>query len=380
MPLLSYNELTSLSRLNLSQKRIKTALKILTQAVESGLIPGFVTLIGRRRHPAFIAYMGDRVPMDHGSPLSDDTIFLTASLTKPVVCAAAMLLLQDGRIHLDQPVVSILPQFGTKGKDKVLIYHLFTHTSGLEDQVADNLVLRKRKAPLSDFFNSVCQSDLLFEPGHHIRYQSMGILTLGQILEKVTGMHLKDFLVEKLFIPLGMKDSCLGLPSCCEERLARILMPDNLSGQEYAECDWNSLYWRSMGVPWGGLHSTVWDLSSFIRHVMVDEKGPLTTSGRRKMIADHTSFFPYIPKEEKLENRWGLGWMLAVRYFGDLVSSQTFGHVGASGTLFWADPVSGIYCILLTNQFRLYSDKPGKAGSIFPLYSNAVAAAANDEG
>ena len=353
----------------LSSAQLEVALEVLQDAVKGGFVPAASTTILRHGKLVKLAAFGRRgLGADH-PPVDRDTIFLIASLTKPVVCAGAMLLVQGGKLCLEQPVASLVPEFGVQGKEQVLVRHLFTHTSGLPDQLPENIELRTRHAPLADFIELVCARELLFPPGTSVSYQSMGILMLAEIVERITGQRLRDFLRERLLLPLGMVDTTLGMPRSGMERTALALPSSDADyGGDQVDWGWNSPYWRDLGAPWGGLHSTAQDLGRFLVHMLGDAPGPLSLATRRAMTRDQIAGMPAIPAEEKLTSRWGLGWMLGAANFGDLVSPNTFGHTGATGTLFWADPESGLACVLLTNQ-------PRRTEFLFPRYSNAITSA-----
>ena len=349
--------------------RLDVALKVVEDAVAGGLVGAAATAVLHRGRLARSTAFGKTGWPRHCVPVETNSIFLVASLTKPVVCAGVMLLIQDGRLCLDQSVASLVPEFGVRGKGGVLVRHLMTHTSGLPDQLANNVELRTRHAGLADFMEAVCQLGLLFPPGTRVSYQSMGILMLQEIVERVTGTRLKAFLRERLLSPLGIKNTTLGVPESGMARTVRaVASGDANHGGDQTDWGWNSPYWRGLGAPWGGMHSTAIDLGRFLSHVLGDTAGPLTPLASRAMTRDQVANMPGIPEEEKLANRWGLGWMLGSPSFGGLVSLHTFGHTGATGTLFWADPQSGLACVLLTNQ-------PWQGRFLFARYSNAVASA-----
>ena len=115
-----------------------------------------------------------------------DTPFLVASLTKPMTVSAVMLLRDRKQLELSDPVKQYLPQFQGDGREAITIKHLLTHMSGLPDMLPENVELRKRHAPLSEFVERTCRTDLLFQPGGQVRYQSMGILLAAAIVEKIT--------------------------------------------------------------------------------------------------------------------------------------------------------------------------------------------------
>ncbi|MDP6039126.1 MAG: serine hydrolase, partial [Candidatus Latescibacteria bacterium] len=139
--------------------------------------------------------------------------------------------------------------------------------------------------------------------------------------------------------------------------------------------DWNSDYWRNFGAPWGGLFTTASDLTTLCQAFLfggeVNETRVLSKATVRSMTGDQTSVMPDLPESEKSRQRWGLGWRLSdVSLYSDLVSPDTFGHSGATGTVAWMDPTTEVTCVILTND-------PTGARSVRPGVSDAVAAAVN---
>ena len=357
----------------LSASQLDIAFGLISQAVDSGFIPGAATAVLSRGKLVRLAAFGRRGPAADAEPVRPDTIFLIASLTKPIVCAGAMLLVQEGRLSLEQPVVAFVPEFGAKGKEATAIRHLLTHTSGLPDQLAGSPELRARQADQAEFVQAVCECVPLFPPGTRVSYQSMGILILAEIVQRLTGQRIRDFLRRHLFEPLGMVDTTLGLPLSGMQHVALSLPAPFPPGSADVGDDWNTPYWRDFGAPWGGLHSTVEDLGRFLLHMLGELSGPLGPAARRAMLRDQVP--PQAAPDEHLSRRWGLGFMLGAPYFGELTSRDTFGHVGATGSLYWADPESGLACVLLSNQPRLLRDTPRQYDSLFARYSNALATA-----
>jgi CubicO group peptidase (beta-lactamase class C family) len=147
------------------------------------------------------------------SPVQADSVYLLASITKPVTACALMLLVERGDVSLTDPASRYLPEFSGGERDKVLVRDLLTHTSGLPDMLPENTDLRRAHAPLSEFVERTYRTPLLYPPGTSFRYQSMGVLLAGAIVEKITGMRLRDFVNEQIFDPLEMRNSTLGLGS-----------------------------------------------------------------------------------------------------------------------------------------------------------------------
>ncbi|MBM3748938.1 MAG: beta-lactamase family protein, partial [Acidobacteria bacterium] len=129
-----------------------------------------------------------------GQARGPEEIFLLASITKPMTATGVMILVERRRVSLDDPVRRYLPEFTGGDRDLVTVRQLLTHTSGLPDMLPENLELRKRFAPLSEFVARTCKTPLLFKPGAQVRYQSMGILLAAEIAQRVTGTPFRDFL------------------------------------------------------------------------------------------------------------------------------------------------------------------------------------------
>ncbi len=264
-----------------------------------------------------------------------DTPFLIASPTKPITVSAVMLLCDRNQLHLSDPVSKFLPRFSGDGRDEVLIKHLLTHTSGLPDMLAENTELRQKHAPLSEFVDATCRAPLLFKPGSKVSYQSMGILLAAVIVERITGQPLPKFLAESFFEPLKMTRTSLGLGGRKVSDMAQCQVGPA------SDWDWNSEYWRNLGAPWGGAHSTVHDMATFIEQFELDAQSPLKPETRREMRTIQTP---------GLNEAWGLGWSLMPGGFGKDCSSATFGHYGSTGTVFWHDPEPKLTCVLLTTS------------------------------
>lgn len=301
---------------------------------------------------------------ENAAPLPPDAIFLVASVTKPVTAAAALRLVEEGRLSLEDRVASIVPEFASWGKETITVRHLLTHTSGLPDMAPANRALREQHADLKTFIGHICECDLLFPPGTDVSYQSTGIAMLGEIIERITGIPLREYMRRTFFGPMEMEGTSLGARSDRHHRIALVRIPEEQRGTDW---HWNSSYWRDFGAPWGGMFSTVRDMAVFLqmfldggRYGNTSILSPMTV---RAMISDQIRAMPHVPESVKWAKAWGLGWRL--RAGGDLASPATFGHGGATGTAIWADPGQQLTCVIFTTQ-------PGA-----PLHyiSNAVAAA-----
>jgi CubicO group peptidase (beta-lactamase class C family) len=255
--------------------------------------------------------------------------------------ATAVMILSDRKeLAPADPVHKFIPEFRGGERERVTIRHLLTHTSGLPDMMPENEGLRKRHAPLQDFVAGACATPLLFSPGTQVRYQSMGVLLAGEIVQRITRRNLSDFLHDEVFVPLGMHDTSLGMGG------REISKTMQCQVEQHTDWDWNSSYWRNLATPWGGAHSNVADLSRFLRYFVHPDRPILTTETAAAMITN---------QNQGLKQPWGLGWMLA-QGFGH-GSSRTFGHSGSTGTVAWLDPEKDLSCILLTTRPATVSQK-----------------------
>jgi CubicO group peptidase (beta-lactamase class C family) len=347
-------------QVGLSSKRLEGAYGIWRRAVEEGKVMGCALRISKDGEPLEPQSFG-RKTIEGDSPVQQDTIFLVASVTKPVTSTAAMMLVERGHIRLDDPVCSIVPEFGDGGqRDRILVRHLLSHTSGLPDQLPENRELRSQHATLDDFLRKIYKTPILFEQGTSFSYSSSGMAMLMDIVQHVSGLSLAEFARREIFEPLGMDDTSFGVNWSKSERVSQVNIPTQ--SFQYGEADavnwnWNSRYWWNLGSPWGGMVSTQADLTKFLNMFLnggsLGARQILSPETVRAMTSDQVETFPSIPKDVRRDNPWGLGWQLKTPFnamFGDLVSSSTFGHWGATGTLVWADPRTSLTCVVLTNQ------------------------------
>ncbi|HKW99569.1 MAG TPA: serine hydrolase domain-containing protein [Bryobacteraceae bacterium] len=339
--------LLSAVAVTLQKQRLEEAARLVQQATDAGEVRA-AALDVRQGRLRFTRAFGQASGMD--------TVFVLASISKPMTATGVMVLADRRELALTDPVRKFIPEFSGGDKDLVTIQHLLTHTSGLPDMLPENEALRKRHAPLSEFVAGVCRTPLLFRPGAKVSYQSMGILLASEIAQKITQTPFRDFLRREVFLPLGMRQTSLGLGGRRVEDTAQCQVEGN------ADWNWNSIYWRDLGAPWGGVHSTAGDVSRFLESFLAPEGRVLKRETAAAMISNHTS---------GLNEAWGLGWMLQPGTFGHGCSRRTFGHYGATGTVAWADPENGVHMVLLTTKPADQS----RAHLLGPV-SDAVAAAA----
>jgi CubicO group peptidase (beta-lactamase class C family) len=191
-----------------------------------------------------------------------DAVDLLASISKPVNAVALMRLVERGQVSLDDPVAMYLPEFAGAERAAVRVRDLLTHTSGLPDMLPNNIALRRAHAPLSAFVQGACTTLLQYPPRTGFDYQSMGTLLAGEIVQRVSGQALRLFHQREIFDVLGMHQSSLGLGG---RSIADTVWCEYDSSPDVDLFGANTPYWRDMGHPWGGMHTTVTDLSLLLQ-------------------------------------------------------------------------------------------------------------------
>ncbi len=340
----------------MSSSRLEHASALLAAEVDAGRVAAASMLVARHGHVVLHA--------GFGAPA--DAVYLLASISKPVNAVALMLLVERGQLALDDPVSRYLPEFAGADRAGVRVRDLLTHTSGLPDMLPENLALRRAHAPLGAFVQAACSTPLLFAPQTGFSYQSMGTLLAGEIVQRLSAQPLRVFHQREIFDVLGMQASSLGLGGRPMTDTVMCQTDDSADMERFGP---NSLYWRDMGHPWGGMFSTVADLALLLQ-VFLD--GGLFAG--RPFLAPATVAAMVCDQNTAIGKPWGLGWGLATSpvwvYCGDRVSPRTFGHSGATGTVAWADPDRQLLAVILTTRPTALD-----GGRLLCRISDAVAAA-----
>ncbi|HYI95436.1 MAG TPA: serine hydrolase domain-containing protein [Bryobacteraceae bacterium] len=350
----------------MSGPRLEAAASILESEVKDRSLGAASILVARQGKIILQRSFGRLSSKEGSATVAPDSVFLLASITKPVTACALMLLVERGKVSLSDPVSRYLPEFTGDDRARIRVRDLLAHTSGLPDMLPENTELRRANVPLKEFVLRAYKTPLLYPPGTSFRYQSMGTLLAGEIVERVSGMRLRDFEKKEIFEPLGMNHSSLGLGSHEIPGTVEAWTSPNADQKDTARFGSNSAYWRDMGHPWGGMHSTTRDLAvllqMFLNGGVYDGKRIFSRATVKAMTTDQNSH---------LQAPWGLGWALGRsivwNFFGDLSSVSTFGHAGATGTVAWADPETQLICVILTDRLL-------EEGRLLRLISNAVVA------
>ncbi|MEQ8786584.1 MAG: serine hydrolase domain-containing protein [Pirellulaceae bacterium] len=363
--------------IDLDEDRLQVAYKLLEQWTRDGHIPGGAILVGRRGKVVETKYFGKQGPEPNAPAIQSNGVFLLASISKPITYLGAMLLVERGLLNLSDHVTRYIPDFAAHHKEETLVAHLFTHTSGMPDMLANNAELRRDHAPLSQFIRAAIRDTVpLFPPGTNLSYQSMGTLVVAELVQRISGMTIAEFLKQEIFQPLGLRSTMLGSRGLLRDRIVRVETPEYQADSDFG---WNSTYWQEFGAPWGGMFSTPEDFAVICQMLLDDgvygdrpDDRLLSPAAVRMMTTNRLDDFPDLPEPIRRTQPWGLGWRMnhpgASDSWGDLLDRNVFGHTGATGTMVWMDRQREGFCILLTSGIR------AKAPWRLVHLSNAIAA------
>jgi CubicO group peptidase (beta-lactamase class C family) len=353
----------------LDARRLKEIPRQLQRFVEDGTIAGAVTLVARHDRVASLEAVG-QADLAANQPMRPDHLFWIASMTKPITATAVLMLRDEGKLSLEDPVEKHVPEFKnpwlieSKSSDTLTVRRaprpitlrdLLTHTSGLGDVPAP-----RPDCSLAELVMAYAQQPLQFPPGSQWQYSNAGINTLGRIVEVVSGQPYAGFLERRIFRPLGMEDTTFWPSQKQLKRVAKSYQPRaNGGGLEEV-----SVYFiqgnlsdrRRTAFPAGGLFSTAPDLVRFYR--MILNGG--TWKGQRMVSADSVSLMTRTQTGDLKTGftdgmSFGFGWAVVKEPTGvtGMLSAGTFGHGGAYGTQGWIDPKRDLILILMIQRAKL---------------------------
>jgi len=377
----------------MSAQRLARISEVLKQEVEQGNLPGAVVMVGRKGRLVYSDAVGFQ-NRESGQPMSMDAIFRIYSMTKPLVSVAAMMLVEEGRIELTDPVSKFLPplkqlQVSVAQADPVLAKLTFTrvpaahemtvqdllrHTAGLAyGQITQNAPVKEayaqaglydpagdydlRRLSPSEFVDAIARSPLAHQPGTVWEY-SLATDVLGRVVEAASGQRLAELLGDRLFKPLGMEDTGFWVPAAKLQRLAEPLPVDRPTGKPNKLIDVSAVPRNDSGGA-GGV-STAADYLRFAQMLLnggqLDGVRVLTRPSIALMTSDHLGDriqAPVTPGELLLGTpgyTFGLGF--AVRQGAGLAgipgSAGEFMWAGYGGTYFWVDPKEELVAVYMT--------------------------------
>lgn len=347
-----------------------TAFDLTARAVRDGALPSAVIAIGDAAGPlALEAFPGGLDPR-----VSTDSLYFLASVTKPIVATAIMQLVDEGRLTLDAPIQRVVPELAGPWKDRLTVWHVLTHTSGIPD-MDQTLFLRKR--PNADqMLARVSSAPLTFEPGSRYSYASDSFYLLAAMISRLTGMPFADALRRRVLGPVGAHDFTFD-PRATRGRILRVhgVGVENRVIQEVM-----LRFLARARLPGGGLWGTAEDVLRFGRSLLPASSGALprilSQAAIDEMSREQTQgLFDISADGTKRDPRYALGWgkphpagvapsvidETSAPDGGEVVrvpaSPSTFTHGGATGTRLWIDPERELVFVFLTNHWGI-SDGP----------------------
>jgi len=324
---------------------------IVCKEIADGNIPGAVILVGRSDKILYHKAFGMAVVEPYQGKMRKDTIFDIASLTKPIATATSIqLLLDSGRISLEDPVGKYIPSFACNGKEQVQIRHLLTHTSGLPAYTsAAELEADFGEVCPDKVIEKICSLEALNEPGEKFRYSCLGYITLAKIVEIAGGKGIDQFSKENLFRPLGMKHTMYNPPQSWQKNIAATEIVDEalLRGTVH-----DPLARLNGGISGNaGLFTTARDLSAFCSMLLNHGQYKGRTILSSKAVE-------YLTTPQSHGRAYGFDVNSAYSWVkGSYASEKAFCHTGYTGTSIVCDPDSETYLIILTN--RVHPDDKG---------------------
>jgi CubicO group peptidase (beta-lactamase class C family) len=327
---------------------------VVEEAMRQGRMPGCVVAIGHRGRIGWLKAYGNRQTEPEPVPMTVNTVFDLASLTKPIATATSVMqLIERGQVRLRDRVADHIPEFGQEGKEGISVEQLLIHMSGL---IADN--------PLSDYldgeelaFQRIWKLKPQADPGARFIYSDVNYIVLAELVRRVSGKDIHRFTQENLFGPLGMRETGF-LP---EENLRRRAAPTQQRNDQWMQGEVHDPRAYELGGIAGhaGLFSTAEDLAVYAQ-MMLDQG---TYGGKRvlspAMVDAMTRSYPVSSGQR------GLGWDKQTGFSsnrGELMSERAFGHGGFTGTGIWIDPEHQLFVIFLSNRVH-----PDGKGLVNPL-------------
>jgi uncharacterized protein YbbC (DUF1343 family)/CubicO group peptidase (beta-lactamase class C family) len=371
----------------MSAERLARMDQVIQASIEKKELPGAVVLVVRHGRVAWRKAYGSRAVEPQREAMTADTIFDLASLTKIVATATSiMILIEEGKVRLSDPVIQFIPEMKGGGRDAITIEQLLTHTAGF----APDFDLRERWTGYDEAIKRLYREPLRNQPGARFVYSDINYIALGEVVHRVSGQTLDQFARRSIFVPLGMRDTGFVPDARLRQRIApteKRRGQMNYLGDTGENAGPQGEQWlrgqvhdptsfRMSGVAGhAGLFSTADDLAIFCQMILnggiyngarILSPMAVATMTRPRAIAENGS-------------ARGLGWDVATSFStnkGDLFPLGSFGHTGFTGTSMWIDPASDSFVIFLSN--RVHPDGKGDVGPLRGRVASIVASSIID--
>ncbi len=361
--------------------------QIIQASIENKELPGAVVLVARHGRVVWRKAYGARAVEPQREPMTTNTIFDLASLTKIVATATSiMILVERGEVRFDDPVVKFIPEMKGDGRDEITIEQLLTHTAGF----APDFDLKERWSGYDEAIKRLYREPLRTQPGARFAYSDINYIALGEVVHRVSRITLDEFARKNIFMPLGMRDTGFRPNAKLVPRIAPTEKRSgqmNYLGDTGANAGTEGAQWlrgqvhdptsfRMGGVAGhAGLFSTADDLAIYCQ--MILNGGHYNGARILSPLSVATMTQPHVVSEDGAAR--GLGWDIATSFSsnkGDLFPLGSFGHTGFTGTSIWIDPASDSFVIFLSN--RVHPDGKGDVGPLRGRVASIVAGSITD--
>ena len=361
------------SAVGMSQTQLSHIGEAIAVEIMKKQLPGAVVLVGRQGKVVWRHAYGNRTLEPQTEPMTLDTIFDLASLTKVVATATSvMILVERGQVRLGDPVARYIPEFAEMGKRNITVEQLMTHRSGFPP---DNDIKDYEQGPAKAFEN-IWHLAPISEAGSRFIYSDVNYIVLAELIRRVSGKPLDEFSAENIFRPLGMKDTAFKLAARLQPRIA----PTEKREDHWMRGEVHDPRAYLLGGVAGhaGLFSTADDLAIYCQmilgHGQYRGARVLSPMGVTRMTEARAS-----GGNASDGNARGLGWDVMTGYSsnrGDLFPLGSFGHTGFTGTSIWIDPASETFVVFLSNRVhpRIDPKQPADVNSLRGRIASIVAA------
>ncbi len=354
----------------MSFQRLSRIDVVVDEAIQEGDVPGAVVLVARQGRIVYRKAFGHRALRPRKEPMTIDTVFDLASLTKVVATTTSvMILVEEGRLTLTDPASLFLPEFSRHGKENITILSLLTHFSGLRAGLDQDEIW----SGFEEAVKRASEEQLVAVPGSRFMYSDINYIVLSAVLAEAAGMPLDEFSATRVFSPLGMKHTTFNPPESWKARTAPTEVRNGrmLRGRVHDPTS------ERMGGVAGhaGLFSTAGDLAVYAQ--MLLNRGVYNGTRILSPMSVERMTTNQSPAEQ---DSWrAVGFDIRTRFSssrGDLFPIGSFGHTGFTGTSLWIDPSSQAFLIILTS--RLHPGSHGDVGRLRRQLANIVAASIED--
>ncbi|WP_422926224.1 exo-beta-N-acetylmuramidase NamZ domain-containing protein [Singulisphaera sp. PoT] len=351
------------AEVGLDASRLDAIKGAVAEAIEKKQVPGAVIMVTRHGKIAYLVVAGQKVVEPTPEPLTRDTMFDLASLTKPISTATSIMILVDqGRLHLDDTLAKLLPEFDNHGKGAITLEQLLRHRTGL---IADNPIGDFKDGP-AEAWKKIAELDLLSNPGEKFLYSDVNFMILGKIVERVSGSPLDEFAAAHIFKPLGIEARFLPTDP------ARAAPTEKFQGALLRGVVHDPRA-RALGGVAGhaGLFGTADDIAIYAQMILDLGK----TRDGQVILKPETVRAMTDAADTPARQRRGLGWDVDTPFSslrGQRFGPRSFGHTGFTGTSLWIDPETDMAVVILSS--RLHPD--GRAASPSKLRGQVATIAA----